>query len=91
MRSSTSSMPVEILTRSSGKPLAARISAGMDAWDMKQGKEMRLLVLLKDTVILKSLDSSTMILDRSTLPVAKERMDPARRLASCAARIPRWI
>lgn len=38
MRSSMSSIPAEMRTRSSGKPRAARTSAGMEAWLMKHGR-----------------------------------------------------
>ena len=38
MRSEADSTPVEILTRSSGSPLAALTSAGIEAWLMKQGR-----------------------------------------------------
>lgn len=41
IKSLTSSIPTEIRTRSSVKPLASRTSAGMLAWDIKQGMLMR--------------------------------------------------
>jgi hypothetical protein len=45
MRSSTSSMPTDIRTRSAVKPRASRTEAGMDACDMKHGKLMSDLTL----------------------------------------------
>ena len=76
MRSSTSSMPALIRTRSSGRPRSALTSAGMDACDMKHGREMSEAVLPNDTVILNSSVFSTTILLRFTSPVANDRMLP---------------
>eukprot|EP00982_Pelagococcus_subviridis_P010665 31018-Pelagococcus_subviridis.AAC.23 len=85
-RSFASSIPVLIRTRSSGSPLAARVSAGMDACDMKHGNEMSELTPPKETVILNSLDSSTMIFDSSTSPVANDKMlPPPRACDACSA------
>jgi len=41
MRSSTSSIPTEIRTRSSVRPRSSRTEAGIAAWDMKHGRLMR--------------------------------------------------
>ena len=41
MRSSTSSMPTDIRTRSSVRPRSLRTAAGIAAWDMKHGRLMR--------------------------------------------------
>ena len=69
-------MPALIRTRSSGRPRAARTSAGIDACDMKHGSEMSDEVLPNDTVILNNSVFSTTILLRLTSPVAKDRMLP---------------
>ena len=60
-------MPMERRTRSSGSPLAALTSAGMDAWLMKQGSETRLCTLPKLTVILNSSVASASVRLASTL------------------------
>ena len=51
-KSSASSMPQLMRTRSSGKPRAARTSAGILAWDMKHGREIKDVVPPNETVIL---------------------------------------
>ena len=69
-------MPVEIRTKSSGNPRAARTSAGIEACDMKQGRLINDEVFPKLTVILNSLACSTIMRLNSTLPVENERIDP---------------
>lgn len=63
-------------TRSSGRPLVARTSAGIDPWLMKQGMLISEHTLPKLTVILCSSVSSTITRDTSVSPVVKERMLP---------------
>ena len=41
------------------------------------GKEIKLVTPPNETVILNSFVSSTMVLEKLTSPVVKERMDPA--------------
>ena len=74
-KSSASSMPQLMRTKSSGKPLALT-SAGILACDMKHGKEIKLVTPPKETVILNSFVSSTIVLEKLTSPVVKERMLP---------------
>ena len=76
-KSSASSMPQLMRTKSSGKPRAALTSAGILACDMKHGKEIKLVTPPKETVILNSFVSSTIVLEKLTSPVVKERMLPA--------------
>ena len=75
-KSSASSMPQLMRTKSSGKPRAALTSAGILACDMKHGKEIKLVTPPKETVILNSFVSSTIVLEKLTSPVVKERMLP---------------
>lgn len=69
-------------TRSSGRPRAALTSAGIEAWLMKHGMEMRERTLPKDTVILKSLAFSQMAREIDASPVTNDMMLPA--LEACA-------
>jgi len=77
IKSSTSSMPQLMRTKSSGKPLAALTAAGILAWLMKHGKEIKLVTPPKLTVILNNFVSSTIILENSTSPVVKDNIEPA--------------
>ena len=67
MRSAPSSMPVDMRMRSSGRPRAARTSAGMEAWLMKQGRLIWDVTLPKETVTLNRVAASTTALLASRL------------------------
>mmetsp|Transcript_98050 Transcript_98050/g.277298 ORF Transcript_98050/g.277298 Transcript_98050/m.277298 type:complete len:272 (-) Transcript_98050:710-1525(-) len=81
-RSSTSSIPMERRTKSSG---SVRRSAGMDAWLITQGISQRLLTLPKETVVLKRRQASAKRREISTEPVVKLSTAPELRLWE------RWI
>lgn len=76
IKSSTLSMPILILTRSSGNSLALFTSEGMEAWDMIPGREIREVTDPKLTVILNSFVFVTMCFESATLPVVKHTTDP---------------
>ena len=59
-----------------GNSRALRTSAGMEACDMLQGREMSEVTEPKETVILKSLVVVTMCLESSTSPVRKHTTAP---------------